>query len=117
MKWHIETDRPTILVSPSMGTGNSLDDDLARFQIIAKIPYPSLTSQKNKMRQINNPEWYAWKTSASLQQACGRAVRGSDDYADTIILDGSFGDVLRHSSHLLPDWLQESIKKVNVKVN
>ena len=117
LKWHIETDRPTILVSPSMGTGISLDDDLARFQIIAKIPYPSLTSQKNKMRQINNPEWYAWKTSASLQQACGRAVRGSDDYADTIILDGSFGDVLRHSSHLLPDWFQESIKKVNVKVN
>ncbi len=117
LKWHIETDRPTVLVSPSMDTGVSLDDDLARFQIIAKIPYPSLASQKNKMRQINNPEWYAWKTSASLQQACGRAVRGSDDYADTIILDGSFGDVLRHSSHLLPDWFQESIKKVNVKVN
>ena len=117
LKWHIEADRPTVLVSPSMDTGVSLDDDLARFQIIAKIPYPSLASQKNKMRQINNPEWYAWKTSASLQQACGRAVRGSDDYADTIILDGSFGDVLRHSSHLLPDWFQESIKKVNVKVN
>lgn len=116
LKWHIETDRPTVLVSPSMDTGVSLDDDLARFQIIAKIPYPSLASQKNKMRQINNPDWYAWKTSASLQQACGRAVRGSDDYADTIILDGSFGDVLRHSSHLLPDWFQESIKKVNVKV-
>ena len=30
--------------------------------------------------------------------------------------DGSFGDVLRHSSHLLPDWFQEIIKKVNVKV-
>lgn len=117
LKWHIETDRPTVLVSPSMDTGVSLDDDLARFQIIAKIPYPSLASQKNKMRQINNPEWYAWKTSASLQQACGRAIRGSNDYADTIILDGSFGDVLRHSSHLLPDWFQESIKKVNVKVN
>jgi Rad3-related DNA helicase len=116
LKWHIGTDRPTVLVSPSMDTGVSLDDDLARFQIIAKIPYPSLASQKNKMRQINNPDWYAWKTSASLQQACGRAVRGSDDYADTIILDGSFGDVLRHSSHLLPDWFQESIKKVNVKV-
>ena len=29
------------------------DDDKARFQVIAKIPYPSLGSQKNKLRQKN----------------------------------------------------------------
>ena len=34
---------------------------------------------------------------------------------DTIIIDGSFSDVIKHSSHFIPDWVQEAIKKVNVK--
>jgi Rad3-related DNA helicase len=115
LRMHCETDKPTVLVSPSMDTGVSLDDDLARFQIIAKVPYPSLGSQKNKMRQSNNPDWYAWRTVAGFIQMTGRPVRSIDDYADTIILDGSFGDVLRHSSHFLPNWIQEAIKKVTIK--
>lgn len=115
LRMHCETDKPTVLVSPSMDTGVSLDDDLARFQIIAKVPYPSLGSQKNKMRQSNNPDWYAWKTVSGFIQMTGRPVRSIDDYADTIIIDGSFGDVLRHSSHFLPNWVQEAIKKVTIK--
>jgi Rad3-related DNA helicase len=99
-----------------MDTGVSLDDDLARFQVIAKVPYPSLASQKNKMRQSNNPDWYAWKTVSGFIQMTGRSVRSDKDYADTIILDGSFGDVMKHSSHFLPNWIQEAIKRVNIKV-
>lgn len=114
LKYHKETTKPTVLVSPSMSTGVSFSNDQARFQVIAKVPYPSLASQKNKARKSNDPEWYAWKTSTSLQQACGRIVRSYQDYGDTIILDGSFGDVMRYGSHLLPDWFQRSIRKVNV---
>jgi len=113
---HFNTEKPTVLVSPSMDTGVSFDDDKARFQVIAKIPYPSLGSQKNKLRQKNNPEWYSWKTVSGLIQMTGRAVRSNQDFADTIIIDGSFSDLLRHSGHLFPHWFQEAIKKVNVKV-
>jgi hypothetical protein len=35
-----------------MDTGVSLDDDLARFQVITKNTYPSLASQKNKMDKV-----------------------------------------------------------------
>jgi len=112
---HKESDEDTVIVSPSMNTGVSFDDDTARFQIIAKVPYPSLASQKNKLRQKNNPEWYSWKTSSVLQQSCGRIVRSGLDYGDTIIIDESFGDVIRYSSHFLPEWFQESIKSVKVK--
>jgi Rad3-related DNA helicase len=116
LKMHKESEEPTVIVSPSMDTGVSFDNDDARFQIIAKVPYPSLASQKNKLRQSNNPDWYAWKTVAGLIQMSGRPVRSDIDYADTIILDGSFGDVMKHSSNFLPDWIQEAIKKVNVKI-
>lgn len=115
LKMHKESEYPTVLVSPSMGVGVSFDNDEARFQIIAKIPYPSLASKKNKLRQKQNPEWYSWITSALLQQACGRIVRSKLDYGDTIIIDSSFGDVLTYSSHFLPMWFQNAIKKVNVK--
>lgn len=117
LKLHFESEEPTVLVSPSMDTGVSFDDDKARFQVIAKVPYPSLASQKNKLRQINNPEWYSWKTVAGILQASGRSIRSDMDYADTIIIDSSFGDVIKYSSHFLPDWFQESIKKINIKID
>lgn len=116
LRRHYESDEPTVIVSPSMDTGVSFDNDSARFQIIAKVPYPSLASQKNKMRQSNNPEWYSYRTCSSLQQAYGRIVRSDIDYGDTIILDGSFGDVVRHSSEFLADWFQEAIIRVNVNI-
>jgi Rad3-related DNA helicase len=116
LRKHFETEDPTVFVSPSVGTGVSFDHDRSRFQIIAKIPYPSLGSQKNKMRQKNNPEWYAWKTVCGLLQMTGRSVRSKTDFADTIIIDGSFSDILKYSSHLIPDWLQVAIKRIDVKV-
>ncbi|NDF16839.1 MAG: hypothetical protein EB079_02570 [Verrucomicrobia bacterium] len=116
LRLHMESEEPTVIVSPSMDTGVSFDNDSARFQIIAKIPYPSLASQKNKLRQKNNPDWYSWKTVSGLIQMTGRPVRSEMDYADTIIIDGGFGDVIKHSSQFLPDWIQEAIKKVNVKI-
>jgi Rad3-related DNA helicase len=116
LKMYFESDEPTVIVSPSMGTGVSFDDDRARFQIIAKVPYPSLASQKNKLRQSNNPAWYAWKTVSGIIQMTGRVVRSNTDHADTIIIDGSFGDVIKHSSHFLPQWVQGAIKRINIKV-
>ena len=117
LRMHMESEEPTVIVSPSMDTGVSFDNDSARFQIIAKVPYPSLASQKNKMRQMNNPDWYSWKTVSGLIQMTGRPVRSDKDYADTIIIDGGFGDVIKHSSQFLPDWIQEAIKKVNVNIS
>jgi ATP-dependent DNA helicase DinG len=117
LELHLRSEEPTVIVSPSMDTGVSFDNDAARFQIIAKVPYPSLASQKNKLRQKNNPDWYSWKTVSGLVQMTGRPVRSNLDYADTIILDGSFGDVIKHSSQFIPDWIQNAIKRINVKVN
>jgi len=115
LRHHFETEDPTVFVSPSVGTGVSFDHDRSRFQVIAKIPYPSLGSQKNKMRQKNNPDWYSWKTVCSVCQMAGRSIRSKTDYADTIIIDSCFGDILKYSSHFFPKWFIDSIKKVNTK--
>ena len=112
---HYDSTKPSVIVSPSMDTGVSFDDDKARFQIIAKVPYPTLASKKNKMRQKMKPDWYIWRTVSGLIQMTGRAVRSVDDHADTIIIDGGFGDVMRFSSHFLPKWFQNAIRSVNIK--
>lgn len=114
LKFHFESKDPTVIVSPSMSTGVSLDDDKSRFQIIAKVPYPSLGSNKNKMRQKFSPEWYQWKTVSGLIQMTGRSVRSVSDYADTIILDGCFSDVMKYSHKYIPEYIQNAIKKIKV---
>jgi ATP-dependent DNA helicase DinG len=115
LRLHFSSLKPTVLVSPSVSTGVSFDHEKSRFQVIAKIPYPSLASQKNKLRQKSNPDWYSWRTVAELMQSTGRSVRSINDYADTIIIDSCFGDVLRYSSHFFPKWFIDSITTINKK--
>ena len=116
LQLHFNSDEPSVIVSPSVDTGVSFDDDLARFQIIAKVPYPSLASNKNKMRMNNNPDWYSYKTVSGLIQMLGRPIRSIDDHSDTIILDGSFGDIIKYSNSFIPEWIQDAIRRVNVKI-
>lgn len=114
LKTHFENKSPSVIVSPSVSTGVSFDHEHSRFQIIAKVPYPSLGSKKNNMRKNMKPEWYSWKTVAGLIQTYGRSVRSMTDYADTIIIDGSFSDVMMYSSQYFPKWFQDSIQTVKV---
>jgi len=116
LQGHFATKAASVIVSPSMDTGVSFDDDLARFQIVAKVPYPSLASQKNKMRQKINPDWYAYRTVQNLLQIFGRVVRSNTDRGDTIIIDGSFGDVMKYNSHYIPAWVQRTIQRIDVKI-
>lgn len=111
---HLTSVEPTILVSPSMEEGVSLDDDLARFQIILKINYPNLASNRIKLRQKINPEWYNWSACVNTIQASGRGVRNIDDYCDTFILDSNFSDLLRYNSHMIPKYFTDAIKILKI---
>jgi ATP-dependent DNA helicase DinG len=39
---HLHSTKPTVLISSSLYIGLDLKDDLSRFQVIAKVPYPDL---------------------------------------------------------------------------
>ena len=112
---HINSKKPTVIVSPSMISGVDLKDDLARFQLIIKIPFPFLGSEKIKQRMKTNDKWYNWKTVVDILQEYGRIVRGIDDWGHTYILDDSFNDVLKYSSHIIPKYVSDAIKIINVK--
>lgn len=112
---HLSSTSDTILVSPSMTQGIDLKDDLSRFQIILKMPYPSLASKINKTRFDENPAWYSLTTILNLIQSYGRSIRSEDDYADTIILDSCFSDLLSQNSNMFPKYFVEAVQKINKK--
>lgn len=109
LNMHINSVKPTVLVSVNMESGIDLHGDRSRFQIVCKVPYPFLGSQNIKARQSDMPAWYSVETVSKLIQSCGRSVRSETDYADTYILDSNFSDLLRYSSDYFPHWFMESV--------
>jgi len=112
---HISSELPTILVSPSMMNGVDLKDDLSRFQIILKIPYPNIKSKKIKKRQKDNKDWYNWKTVVDLIQSYGRSVRSDEDWAETYILDSSLSNIMKFNYKYLPRYFTDAIKMLKMK--
>jgi len=106
---HFQSIKPTVLISPSMFLGVDLKDDLSRFQIIVKVPYPDLTDKRISVLKQRNPKWYEWNTILRLVQAYGRSVRNSDDYANTYILDSNISYILKNGKDMIPKWFSEAI--------
>lgn len=102
LNMHSEVNRTSVLVSPSLTYGVDLKDDLARFQIIIKLPYLPLHDKRVKKLFDEDPEWYENKMLNSLVQACGRATRSKNDYSVTYILDGMATRVIPKCKHKLP---------------
>ena len=110
LKRHITIKKPTILVSPSLKFGVDLKDDLSRFQIIAKTPYPPLNNKRVARLFKEDKQWYFNKTLSTLVQMCGRSTRSADDHSVTYILDGSAAKLLKNCKDSLPKHFIDRIQ-------
>ena len=77
LELHSKDNKPTVLVSPSLTYGVDLKDNLARFQIIVKLPYSPLGSKRVKALFEQDKRWYENKMLVNLIQACGRGTRST----------------------------------------
>lgn len=111
LKAHSLSKKPTILVSPSMMEGVDLKDDLARFQIMVKIPYPALDVYTRKLMERYD-RYYETQVACKIMQAYGRPVRSEDDSAVMYIIDGSFERLL-HKSDLMSNFFNEALHTVS----
>lgn len=102
LKLHSESVDPTILVSPSLVYGIDLKDNLARFQIIVKLPFLPLSSKRIKKLFESDKDWYENKMLNAVVQASGRATRNKDDFSTTYILDGNFINTVKRARLKLP---------------
>jgi len=108
MSRHENTDRASVLVSPSMMEGVDLKDDLARFQVMLKLPYGALDDY-TKQLMAAFPGYYENDVITRIVQAYGRAVRSADDSAVFYILDGAFDRLVTRNKSLFPKYFMEAL--------
>jgi Rad3-related DNA helicase len=99
-----------IFLSVSMTEGISLDQDKARWQVIAKASYPFLGDERVNYRvnELNDWAWYSGQAAIALQQAVGRGMRSQNDHCINYILDTSITTLL-NKTHLFEDYFLDSI--------
>jgi len=92
-----------VAISPSWAEGLDFHDDLARFAVIAKVPFPSLADPVNRIKlKKDGRNWYDWRAAVKVVQAAGRIVRHEDDWGTTYIMDGNWTRVSRFA----PKWFE-----------
>ncbi len=109
LKKHYESKKPTVLISPSMTEGCDLSYDLARFAIIAKLPYPSLSDKALKKRITRDPWYYDYLTMRSFVQTLGRGVRSDTDTCSIYVLDECFEAFFRKNRRTIPQYILDAI--------
>ena len=91
-----------VLLSSSLWEGVDLKDDLSRFQIIAKVPYPNYKEKRIKAKMDKFPSWYTAQTLTKLLQGFGRSIRSENDWATTYVLDTAVNNVLFKAQNMIP---------------
>ena len=91
-----------VLLSSSLWEGVDLKDDLSRFQIIAKVPYPNYTEKRTKAKMNKFPLWYTSQTLTKLLQGFGRSIRSDNDWARTYVLDTAVNNVFFKGQQMIP---------------
>lgn len=109
-EFHRKSSQPSVIISPSFSEGFDFADEAARWQVIAKVPYPCLGDRQVVARKNQDPEWYALKTVMTLVQASGRICRSETDYGITYITDSDFESLWRNYSYLFPAWWVEALQ-------
>ena len=106
------TMKNAVFIAVGFSRGVDLKYDLARWQVITKIPYPDISDIRVYELWMKRKQWpwARYQAIKTLVQTTGRIVRAPDDYGVTYILDKSFEGLLRYKKEL-PDWFLEAVKK------
>lgn len=108
LKKHKQRKDNSVLLTTSAGShGISLDDEQARFLIVAKFPFYDLADEWI----LAQPEEYrVYEMVSDFMQICGRVVRGPKDYATVYVLDAvNFRRFYTNYRHLFPVWFQQAV--------
>jgi ATP-dependent DNA helicase DinG len=105
---HMTREDDTVLISPSMTEGLDLREDLGRFCVIIKVPYPYIDPYVDA-RMKRDSDWYAYCTLLTIVQSTGRVVRSKTDKAHCYILDSDFETLIRRAGRMLPRWWSSAL--------
>jgi Rad3-related DNA helicase len=109
LRIHGSTDA-SVLISPSLFQGVDLKDEMSRFQVVVKVPYPDLSEKRTVVKLQRDSAWYDWQTALRLVQTYGRSVRSETDHAVTYVLDSNFMRFVDEHRDLFPGYFLEALR-------
>jgi Rad3-related DNA helicase len=102
-----------VFLSVKMEEALDLNDELCRWQLLCKAPYPN-TRDSRVARRLEDDQW-GWYYRATLRtviQACGRVVRAPDDHGATYLADSSLLDLFERARTDVPDWFADQVDRM-----
>jgi Rad3-related DNA helicase len=84
-------DGPPVLVSPVVKEGHDFIDDIARWTIVVKVPFPSTLSPVTAARCRSDKGYRAHLAGRTMEQMCGRIRRSHADFGEVLVCDSHFG--------------------------
>lgn len=108
-----ETNKPLVLVSPSIERGVSLQDSYCEFVIYAKCPYLNLGDKIVSNRVYSGGMgqlWYTSMTAQAIIQGSGRGFRHKDDKCAVYLLDAQIDKLVKKNPTLFPASWKDSIQ-------
>lgn len=106
--------RNQVLVAVVMREGYDFKDDIARFQIMIRLPF-AYPDKRTKMRDEMEKGYYDWLAAIDLVQLCGRGVRNERDHCVTYCLDARLARFLKRAGPMMPAWFLDSVTKDQAK--
>lgn len=101
----------SILVSPSIGRGESFEGDEGRWQFILRIPYEP-PSKIVKAREARDKEYRPYRAMQGLVQMPGRIIRSNKDWGENFIGDANLDWFLPRYGHLAPKSFFRTFKPI-----
>lgn len=99
-----------VMVASGMYVGVDLPYEEARWQLIGKVPFPSLGDPFIKTKSKLDSDWYAWQTVKTVLQGVGRIVRAPDDFGITYILDANFVRLYNQNPKFFPLFFRTAVQ-------
>lgn len=100
----------SVLLASGFHEGVDLKDDLARFSIIAKIPWPTIEDKFVKARMDVDGSYLPMQTALKLCQSYGRGVRHDKDHCVSYVTDSGFEGFLQRCGWLLPKYFVDAVQ-------
>jgi len=110
-RWRADPAQDAILLAVAMNQGIDLLGDLARWQVIVKVPFPNLgdTWVRRRMEQKDGQSWYSGRAMIQVLQAAGRIMRSADDRGTTYVIDTQLDGLIDSGWFDLPKWFRQRV--------
>ena len=95
--------KPSVLLSPSIWEGVSLDGDTSEYQIMVKAPYGFLGDKRVKYIFDNYKTVYSIQTLFKIIQGMGRSTRSINDKSVTYCLDAQLYNIFMSPDNVWKD--------------